>query len=571
MIETPETPPEGPATSRRRWLSLSVAVGLLLMMLASYPGYLLWQQRHLASLIHQAQVHLDSEQWEQAHQVLVKAYRQAPTNPEVLQKIARLTQRTNPDPARALFFWKQLITCGTPTMEDWAEMGKAYLADNQPEEVTRIIDSFSPEQKASRHALYLQSQLLYFKGDTIEADDLYRQFLLTSPRDPESELNLALLDLDDPFAEVQQNSFAVLWKIARSGSRLSVRALQAIAQSPLLSPGNSAELVELARESKGLPAKNYYEILRWHLVLHPQESDAAYASEISRYQNRSIQESAPLYHWLLQQQEYDRVMKLVPRENAMRSDVLFPVYIEALAGKEQWAELVTILRKSPAIPLSPTDQSVLQARIAHGLKDRPEIVSGHLKEASRRAITSNHIEALQKIITIAEELGFDEVAIDALNKASSIPRYQVEMLERLLGIYTQQGDIDAMLATLQRILEARPMMQSHLERTLYLKLLLGREMESIPYDAAQLLKQGRISTAAGAFLNSLSAYRFQDQERLKGLLAQVMPDSLSTGQRAVYAGMLASCGEQAGAYIIAEKIPPILLLEGELTFLHKAL
>ncbi|CAN5910580.1 hypothetical protein BH11VER1_BH11VER1_13240 [soil metagenome] len=572
MIENSEPPFNDPGTPHRRLFSISVFVGLfLLSVLAIYPGYLLWKQHHLVSLTRQAQEFLEREQWEQAYQVLVQAYNQSPTDPVVLQKIARLTHRTNPDPTRALFFWKQLIACGTPTMEDWAEIGKTYLEDSKPEEVVKILASFSPEQKADRYSTYLQSQLLYFKGKTIEAGDLYRHFLLTSPRDPESELNLAILDLDNPFSEVQQRSFETLWRIARSNTRQSALALQTIAQSPLLTPRTSAELVELALNNKGVTLKKYYEILHRHLVLDPKKSPDVYAAEINRHRDKSIQESAALYHWLLQEQQYDRVLELVPKENATRNEILFPIYIEALSGKSRWTELSDLLHKSPSLPLSPIDQSVLQARIAHGTNQPGEIVSGHLKEAGRRAVTTKNLEAIQKIVTIADELRFDDVTTDVLSKASAIPQYQVEMLERLLAIHTRHGDAESMLTVLQTLLEINPAMRSHLEMSLYLKLLLGKEMESVSKHASVLATQGRISTQAYSFLNSITAYRFQDLNQLKILLSQVTPANLPAGQRAVYAGMLASCGEQAQAYIIAEKIAPVLLLQGEVPFLRKAL
>lgn len=572
MIETTEEPPLRPDPPPRRWFHLMVLTGLLIVaVLASYPCYLWWQKRQLNSLIHQAEECLNKEQWDLAYLHLSEAYDQSPTNPAVLQKIARLTQRTNPEPARALFFWKQFVAYGSPTTEDWAEIGKAYIADGQPEEAIKILNSFSPEQRTSRYSIYLESQLLYFQGKTIEADTLRRQYLLTNPKDPENELNLAILDLANPFAEVQKTAFDTLWRIARAKNRQSATALQAISQSSLLTRGMSSELVSLASANDGVSTKKYFEILHQHLLLNPEKCDQVYETETVKYRDKPIQESALFYHWLLQQREYDRVLKLVPKENATRNELLFPVYVEALAGKARWTELHAIFRSVPSIPLSPTDQAVLQARIAHGQKEQDEIVSGHLKEASRRALTSKNMEALLRIVVIADELGFDDVAIEALRKASAIPQYQVDMLERLLGIYTRHGDTEAMLATIQNILEASPIMTSHLEASLYLKLLLGKEFESVSHNASLLARQGRISTQGFSFLNSLSAYRFRDLESLKDQLSKVEPGKLSAGQRAVYAGMLASCGEQAGAYAIAEKIPPTLLLQEELVFLRKAL
>ncbi|MEY4484474.1 MAG: hypothetical protein RL693_1926 [Verrucomicrobiota bacterium] len=572
MIEPADKPSHDPDFPQRNWLYLSLILGLLLLLiLASYPGYLWWKKHRLHGLIDQAQVHINNEQWEQAYKILSQAYAQSQTNPELIQKIARLTQRTNPDPSQALFFWKQLVAYGSPTTEDLADMGRSFLADGQPEEALKILHAFSTEQRTTRSSIDLEAELLYYQGKTIEADSLRRKFLQRNPHDPGNELSLAILDLSNPYPEVQKSAFETLWKIARARNRQSAEALQAIAKSPLLTPGNSPELVKLASENDRIPAGRYYDILHQHLLLNPKKRDEIFTTETIKHRGKSIQESTIFYRWLLQEREYDRVLELVPKEKATLNEVLFPVFVEALAGKSRWAELNVIFRSAPTIPLSPMDQSVLQARIAHGQRDKDEIVSGHLKEAGRRAIIAKNLEAILRIVTIADELGFDDVAIETLSKAAAIPQFQVEMLERLLGIYASHGDAESMLATTQSILEAKPAMRSHLEVSLYLKLLLGKEIESITQNASSLATQGRVSPEASLFLSALSAYRFKNIERMKEQLAKVEPNGLPPGQRAVYSGMLATCGEQAQAYMLAEKIAPALLLESELIFLRKAL
>lgn len=551
---------------------LMAFAGLLLVsILVSYPGYLLWEKHRLNLLTDKAQEHLEKEQWEQAYLILSQAYARAPNDPLVLRKIARLTQRTNPDPSRALFFWKQVIACSTPTTEDLAEMGRAYLADRQPDEVIKILNSFSPEQRSTKCSVELESLLLYFQDSPLEADALRRKYLLQNPHDPENQLSLAILDLENPFTEIQRNALETLWKIARSKSAHSAAAIQSIATSPLLTSGMSSDLLELALNNQAVSEKQYLGMLSQHLILNPLKRNEIYVAETGKYQNKSIQESAIFYRWLLQQEEYGRVLSLVPKDKATRNEILFPIYMEALAGKARWTELSDIFHRTPSIPLSATDQSVLQARIAHGQGDNGSIVSGHLKEACRRALLSKNFEALQRIATIAEKLGFDDVALEGLINASAFPQYQLAMLEQLLSIYSRRGDAESMLATIQKILEAKPMMKSHMETALYLKLLLGKEFEGISQKTPLLATQGRISSDSLSFISAFAAYRFQDMNKLRGILPKIEADKLSVGRRAVYAGMLASCGDQARAFRIAEKIAPPLLLEGELIFLRKAL
>ncbi len=567
--------PEAPTSANRtgyKTLFILACVGILLgLILASYPRYLLWKKHRLNLLTTKAQGHIENEHWEQAYAILNQAYAQAPNDPLVLREIARLTQRTSPDPSRALFFWKQLLAYTSATTEDLAEMGMAYLADRQPDEAIKILSSFTPEQRSTKYSMGLESQLLYFQGKPLEAAKLHRKYLLQNPNDPENQLTLAILDLTSPFTEVQKNALEKLWGIARSKSPHAAAAIQSISTSPLLTGGMSTELLQLALNNQAISEKRYFEILSRHIILNPLKKKEIYASETNKYRNKTIQENAVFYHWLLQQEEYDLLLELVSKDKATQNVILFPVYLEALAGKSRWDELSDIFRRTPSLPLSSTDQSVLQARIAHGQGDKGSIVSGHLKEASRRAIIAKNFEALQRIITIADKLGFEDVAIEALINGSAIPQYQLSMLERLLNIYSRRGDAESMLTTLQKILEAKPMIKSHMENALYLKLLLGIEFESISKGAPLWAAQNIISNDSLPFINAFAAYRFRDFEKMKGVLTQIEVSKLSVGQRAVYSGMLASCGEQAKAFIIAEKISPARLLEGELIFLRKAL
>ena len=261
----------------------------------------------------------------------------------------------------------------------------------------------------------------------------------------------------------------------------------------------------------------------------------------------------------------------MPRDKAIRVPEVFPVYVETLAAKQNWVELQDVMRKSPTLPISPVDMSLLKARCAKGLGDTTAIVKGHLDEACRRALSARDMANVIRSTTIAESLGFDDVALQTLRNAVAIPQFQLVMLEKILSIQTKQKDAEGMLSTLKDITATRPGLRIHQENTFYIRLLIGDGIETAMVQASAMAKDGKIAPGAHHFVEALSAFRLADLDGLRSSLGNIDPENLSVGQRAVYAGMLSVSGETSRAFQIAEKLRRTLLLHEEERFLNLAL
>jgi hypothetical protein len=107
--------------------------------------------------------------------------------------------------------------------------------------------------------------------------------------------------------------------------------------------------------------------------------------------------------------------------------------------------------------------------------------------------------------------------------------------------------------------------------------VLGEEIETVDFnilqgqDGINTMLTITVERVPAALLRSLAAYRLGDQAAVMKYLADLgNTTTLSAGQRAVAAGLLASVGKPERAWEIAEKVPDALLLQEELTFLERA-
>jgi len=377
--------------------------------------------------------------------------------------------------------------------------------------------------------------------------------------------------LNDPFSEVQARALDILWELARGQSPESVTAIQILAADPRLTSDRCVELLELASTNKLGSERLRYIVLTASARLLPLDKDSLIEKEVKLQEGKPLADTLDFLRWLYTMNEYDQVLKLMPKDKALRMPELFPIYVEVLAAKKRWKDLQDMMRTSPTLPISPTDLALLKARCAQGLGDTPAIIKGHLEEACRRALGARDMANVIRSTGIAEGLGFDDVALETLRNAVSIPKYQLTMLERILIIQTKQRDSAGMLATSREIIGAKPGLRLHQENTYYLSLLIGEEIETAAMRTASLAKEGKIAEGAHRILQALAAYRVADYETMKSVLAVINPEVLTTGQRAVYAGMLSATGETARAFAIAEKLRRALLLREEEKFLDLAL
>ena len=113
-----------------------------------------------------------------------------------------------------------------------------------------------------------------------------------------------------------------------------------------------------------------------------------------------------------------------------------------------------------------------------------------------------------------------------------------------------------------------------LSQKLYLQLLLGIEFETAHRQLEELSQNANLAQGDHLqLLRALAAYRQGEADLIRQPLDRIAkPDSLTAGERAVYAALLKHTGgDEARVFQIAERISPSLLLPEEKVFLQRAL
>ncbi|TLD69038.1 hypothetical protein FEM03_19410 [Phragmitibacter flavus] len=531
----------------------------------------LYHRYKALGLLEKADAALEVEEWQTASDFYSKAYLEASSEPEVIRGIALFMRKTNSDPERSLQFWQQLIDLGAATTQDRIDTAQTYLQLNKSSEARQLLATIPPAERTTKPALEIEAGILNIEGRTAEAATVMRQALRMDPDDPQSRLKLSVLDLRNPLSEVQNAAIDNLWELARGDTDANLAAIDLLARETRLTPQNFAELLDILKNNPKADSRHRYSLLGRMLERHPDDRAAVFAREEAELEGKSPADRIPYLLMLQSINEHPRVLEQLPMDRVLKLREFFSLYVESLAATEQWTVLRNAIRTATSLPISPPDLSLLNARISKGLGESAEVVSRHLLDAAKFATAARDIRSVRRISAIADSMGHPTAALEALRTGANLPQHRVALLEAVLGIQTSQNDSEGMLKTLNDLVETDPTLHYHKEKQLYLKLLLGVEIETIPLKLSDPKIADSIAPAIRQLLNAMSAYRQQNIDDLRTALADLTPDYFQPGQRAVLSGLLNAGGDPRRAFEIAEKVPDSLLLEGERKFLTRAL
>ncbi len=534
-------------------------------------AYRWWQRRDTVGMTAKASVLLRKGNPEGAMKLLASAYRGAPNHPEVLRLLGRTLDQVQAEPSRCIFFWHRLLELGVATAQDRGALGAALLRAGRSKDARDILNDFSPEERTQRRALELEALLLRYDGRLLEADQTLRRAYESEPTDPECRLKLAMIDLTDPFPEVQERAMNTIWEVARTDSSASLNAMQTLATQPKLTAPQAAELRERIAKAPDASESQRYDVLSSYLRVLPLGKDEVIDEETDRQRGLPAEQTIDFLRWLAKNEENQRVLSLLPKEAAMRNGNLFLIYAHSLGALERWTDLRKMLSAVPGPPISPIEIDLIKARCARATGESATVTRSHLQEAQKRIPPNADPMVFMRVGNTADELGFSDVALDVFNALSTRPQFKLSVLDRVLQLHYRQHNLQAMLECIARFLEERPGQSPYFETMIYLKLLEAREIESVANQADTLAKPGCAVLPIIQLVQALAAYRYGDLEGALRAAETISLEKLTAGQRAVLAGIYHACGKTARGYQIAEKISQDILLPEEARFLRSAL
>lgn len=533
-------------------------------------------RRHLPELRQQ----IKDQKWREAAAAMRDARRWAPADPEVIRAGLEFVNALGGDPRNTIALIRQLQEAGAVTSGELALLGKMHARIGETAKAREIYGQLPEETRQTPDGMELQAALLLAEGQNEAAGQLLREALLNRTDDEGSLRQLAAMDLSSNDPSRRKALRERLWRVAGGGTPLSLTAVELLSQTKDLTVPQAAELQRIVEKtSAGTSTEReiaWLRVLSARMRLSPQLRNDLIDQELLRWKNRTPAQTKPLVRWLADEHEYARILRMVPVQTASRYTDLLPAYVDALRGTGQWRELHALLTSGGIDAAYPKQKLRLwQVEAQIHLHADPAQARQTLSRIFEEAGRGDDLVTTLKAGGLAEQLNQWDLAQTCYQAVASKHRHIEEtMLPKIFQMADYQHDGAAMFETSSRMLALRPENLRLLTQKLYLQLLLGIELEM-----AQLHLQKLPATKAAQdmdhvhLLHALAAYRRGEITPIRDTLSRVTsPESLSAGERAVYAALLKISGGDTGrAFRIAERIPPALLLPEEKIFFQRAL
>ena len=579
--------PEGSsdAAQRRRemkWLMLifigMIAFGVFIWLAFPHviPGIKGWLgRRHLATM---KQATKDQD-WHSAVTAMRDARRWAPDDPAIIHASIDLMIAANSDPRTVISLIRQLQQNSNASADDLAQMGRMHIRVSESDKARAVYAQISPKDRSLPQALHLLADLQAADGKRGEAAETRRDALLSDTSKPENLLQLAALDLasNDPSRRtaIRQR----LWQAAHASDDLALQAIEMLASTKDLTSPQAEELLRLVDSNPLKPekkAQSRFRTLSAQMRISPQLRTDILQAESSRWNNRLPGEIAPLVLWLAAEQEYARILRMMPPQTVIRYTDLLPPYVAALRGEKKWQEMEQLLKPGKIDPAFPVQrirlwQAEVQSHLDKDISRARQTLARVFEESGR----GDNINEALETAALSEQLNLWDLAQRCYQTlATKHPQTRQAMLPKIYQMAEYQHDGAAMLQACSDLLELKPDSVPYLIQKLYLQMLIGSEIEI----ASQSLQTVAITGSAERMdqihlIHALSAYRQGRLDEMRAAVPKITkPESLPPGQRTVYAAFLKlSDGDAGRVFRLVERVSPVVLLPEEKTFLQRAL
>ncbi len=537
-----------------------------------------WLGRRHVPAAHEA---MQKRDWPAAAAALRAARRWAPDDPAVIHASIDVMVAANGDPRAIISLIRQLRDNGGATSEDLALLGRLHVISGQSGEGRAIYEALPAADRSRPEALRLQASLLAAEGKKDDAIEVRRAAMLADlERDPAILLRLAAIDLTSADPARREDIRARLWKAARETGDLALPAIDLIAGTKDLTAPQAGELLKLI-DSHPEQAENKIpgrlNVLSAQMRVSPHLRTDILQQELTRWAHRSPAEAEPLVNWLAAEREHARLLRLVPAATATRHTGLLPGYVTALRGEKRWDELDRLLKPGKIDAAFPVQKIRLWRAEARWHLDGGDAsqarqsLSQVLEDSGRGENAEEALEAG----ALAESLRLWDLAQRCYQAViTRHSRLRPSLLPKLYELAELQHDGAAMLQACTAMLEFQPDSAAFQLQQLYLQMVIGSEIEL----AAQRLQKLALTGPADRtdfihLLHALAAYRQgRPDDMLAAMPKIIRPENLPPGQRTVYAALLKlSKGDAGRVFRLIERVPPVLLLPEEKTFLQRAL
>lgn len=527
-----------------------------------------------ASYAQKAQKALRQKDWLKASENVAHARQWLVQHPPVMRAYADLLIATRGDDLSLLQVLRSLEAGGHATPTDRIHIARILISLGHADAARAVFQKLTPEERQHHESLELEASLLTAEGRVEEAARLMRRALALAPDTPALRLKLAMLDYQGGFAEVRARASEQLWDLAAIPGDIGFQAQEFLAQKTPLTGAEADRLLALVERNPASPPGLRYTALSARLKAHPYDRNSLLQAEADRIRGQGVERLLPALNWFLQENSPQTVLDLLPDDLAYKSPALLHSYLLALSNQNRWQDIDRLLTGSRNLPVSQTFLHLWKARTADRLDQGIQTVRHHLEAAFAQTTGGQEESAAQLTATTAEEMNQWDLAARFYRDIAGLhPLSRSAMLEKVYAMALRGRDTDTALTATRELAALHPDNRIFSQRFTYLQLLAGLDLEGLQQNLTRT--EDPEKTATNALLKALAAYRLRDAAAIRQHLTDLSPATTSTdfppGLKAIFAGLLATTGQTAEAFRLAETIPAPLLLPEELRFLKRAL
>lgn len=526
--------------------------------------------------IEKAQQAIERKDWGAAVGAIHRVQGPARDEPEFLRVVADFLEATQGEPAMLESILNKLDVLGQMQPADYIWACRLQVAVGKVDAARKALDRIPASMRQTADVMKLGIDLLRQEGRLREAAEMEKLLFEKFTDDPEIAFRKAVNELEGTFPEVQQAALNQLWEIAKRHDKPGIDAIRLLSRRKDLTLSETSHLREIADKHPDIAVENRLAIISILMRLDPMRRDSLLAQQVKLYEKGDSVIQAQLAAWLAKEEEYDKVLALIPEEMWMKSPDLFPQVAQGLAEKKKWSELLNLVKKGKKPPVSNARTATWRALATKNLQpDNLKEIRSHVEEAIREGLVEKDGLAVLGAARLAEEWAMTDLALKAY-ETLALPGspQEANMLEKCWLAASTLKNSQALIKLAEKCAKLKPGNSQLVLRRDYMHLLCGEQLETTLTSTFEETptRSSELESDSFLLLKALKAYRLHDPNALTLALGKIQnAKALTTGERAVYAGLQSFNGQTTVAYQLAESVRPELLLDEEMVFLRLAL
>jgi tetratricopeptide (TPR) repeat protein len=537
---------------------LALAVVLSAIGALAYPRIKEWRARQFAA---QALDLLAAGKLQEAFNNASSAVQVGPAVPEARRaQAAVLFAAGRPDGAAHL---QHLIDAGQASAQDRLDLAEAALRFGDPATAEREAFHLLQAGDQTAAALLILARVRISQQRLPDAKQALRESI-EAGAGPEASLLLARLDLTEGTPDSIASAVAVLEPLTTRPDEAGLQALVTLLSSPALRQPAAGQWIETLKRHPMAADEHRFAAASAEIETNPKAREATIERTIAEYRGGTAEQLAALARWLNLQREFDRVLEVIPPEEALARSDLFLIRLDAMAGRGDWEGLSTLLAGNN-LPLQAPIVLLYRGRAARERGDASESAALYRRAVIDSAPTP---DLMWYVINYLERIGEEAVLEQELVRLTSNPSAARQAFQALVPIIQRRQDAEELFQLYNRMIKALPADPAVQNDHRYFAAMTGRRADEsgaagLVAAEPQMLAY-RITLALTRLKNGRPAEALAVFDGVTLDPAQIQPY-----QRAVLAAVLGANGRSDEARQLARSVPGDSVTAAELDLIKE--